>query len=184
MMLSPCGRAVFIEVPKTGSTACVTHLRDKAGWYQAAFPGMARGRHAWLVQPVEPVTFGVLRNPWDRMVSVWKSYAPRGGTLKQWLNQGAFKLGGADLLSFTQIEWLAHVEFRLRYEMLAADWVWLRDILYNDVGVLLPDAPIPKMNVSPPRDDPEWTPELIAWVKDRFAADVDAGQYEGPSTGW
>ena len=183
-MISPDRRALFVEVCKTGSTAAARHLASN-GWVQNGakghkrIPGTALGRHARLekdsvtyVRNTGMRTYGVVRNPWDRMASLWRASAP--GTMSFWeyMNSGRFKHGGYDVLRMTQATWLYGVEHVIRYEQLTEQWN-----LYPD----LPAGELPKVNVSKNRAKPDWEQREVDIIAERFAEDIRRWGYEGPT---
>ena len=192
MMRSPDGRVLFIEVCKNASTACARHL-GQAGWRQldgtrnpGPPPGSHPGRHAYLtpagVQWARDrgvTVLGVVRNPWDRVASLWRSQQMTDGIATWWRRNERIKLGGVDFKAFSQTEWLRGAAHVLRYEQLEDDWRAL-----TRAG-LLPDIPatgLPKVNA--PRLDgptPTWTSELIESVHRAYAIDIERWAYSGPS---
>lgn len=190
MMLHPHGVAVFIEVPKTGSTACTLHLRDAGGWFQNGSKGTKQvpgtsfpGRHALLSQETRDVfddlgvtAYGVVRNPWDRMASLWRASAPGSTSFISYLKTGRFTHGHIDIMTTPQHEWLRWVDHVIHYENLAREW----DQMSYQFGHL-PLGPIPPRNVSKSRAIPPWTAEEIAIVAERFAIDAEVYGYGGPS---
>ena len=189
MMIHPDGLAVFVEVPKTGSTAATLHLRNAGKWFQNGskghnqLPGTYTGRHAAIEDETKAfldehdvVSYGVVRNPWDRMASMWRASAPGSTRFIEYLKTGKFIHGPYDLLHKPQREWLRHVTHVIRYEDLERTW----DQLHYQFGHL-PLGPIPQKNVSKNRAVPEWTREELDIVEKRFLVDAEHFGYTGPS---
>ena len=190
MMISPERTALFVEVCKTGSTAMLFALKER-GWYQNGargyrrIPGSGPGRHAYLTEPsVEHcrrhgiVTFGTVRNPWDRMASLWRSTVSDKQTFWQFLTGRRVKMGSVDILRFPQVQWLYGVDHVLRYEHLQEDLDELHHMLFPS------HAETPRLgqhNVSVRRDEPDWTEREVELVADRFAPDIERFGYTGPS---
>lgn len=186
MMIHPEGQAVFVEVPKTGSTAATKHL-SKHKWFQngskaAVLPGTTYGRHSYpneitrrFLEEHLCTSYGVVRNPWDRMASLWRASAPGNTPFFEYMTTGKFKHGDMDILMQPQRQWLEHVDVVMTYERLAEDW---------DKQPDLPPGPLPVVNRSKNRAMPAWTKEEIDLVAERFAIDIETYGYEGPTNGW
>lgn len=183
MMISPNGRAIFIEIPKTGSTAATLHLQ-RHKWFQNGMKGTKRigtfpGRHGALTdEDRETLTelgvtvYCVVRNPFDRAASMWRASNPKSSwSLYEYFTKGRFNHGKFDLLRKPQVDWAAHADHVLHYETLDRDW--------NDC-LDLPVGPLPKVNVSKKRAEPEWTDRELELIADRFAADINRWGYDGP----
>lgn len=188
MMIHPEGKAVFVEVPKTGSTAATKHLNSH-GWFQngargyAPMPASHTGRHGMITDHLKEwldehgvTVYGVVRNPWDRMASLWRSSSPGTTPFDTYMKTGKFVHGSTDLIMTPQHEWLRNVDVIMRYERLAEDWDYWSD-RYNE----LPRGPLPVVNRSKDRSVPEWTEEEINMIAERYAIDIETYGYEGPS---
>ena len=188
MMIHPTGKAVFVEVPKTGSTACTKHLHAH-GWFQnggkgyATLPNTATGRHSYptastkaFLDEMGATSYGVVRNPFDRMASLWRASAPGNTGFHAYMISGKFRHGDMDILTQPQHTWLDNVDHVMRYEALEEQWDYWAD-RYGD----LPLGSIPVINRSKNRAVPEWTSEEIDIVAQRFAVDIETYGYEGPS---
>jgi len=187
MMLHPEGRAVFVEIPRTGSTAATVFLRSH-GWFQNGarghhpLPMTMLGRHApispearVLLRAQDVPTFAVVRNPWDRMASAWRIDNGKEGDLERYLKHGRFMHGKLDILRMTQVSWTYGVEHVLRYETLEHDWdthIWHLPALPRDGFA--------RLNV-PPQPKPDWTQEAIDIVAKRFAPDIERWGWTGPT---
>ena len=188
MMIHPDGVAVFVEVPKTGSTAATLHLR-KHGWFQngskgtipvtGAFPG----RHSYpsaatrqLFDRTGVTAYGVVRNPWDRMASLWRSSAPGNTTFLDYMTTGRFTHGPIDVMTCQQDTWLKHCDYVLHYEQLEDIWSELAGAFGH-----LPPGPLPRANVSKRRATPLWTKAEVDLIADRFALDIETYGYTGPT---
>ena len=190
MMIHPDGIAVFVEVPKTGSTAATIHLRDKGKWFQngskgtKAIPGTGfTGRHSYPNEVTRRhfdelgvTVYGVVRNPWDRMASLWRASAPGTTSFLEYMRTGKFKHGPIDIMTCQQRTWLQNVDHVIRYEELERTW----DQMAFQFGHL-PIGPLPKVNVSKSRAEPDWTQEELDIVADRFALDIATYGYTGPT---
>lgn len=194
-MIHPEGVAVFVEVPKTGSTACTLHLR-KHKWFQngsqgtipvtGAFPG----RHSYpnaatrqLFDQTGVTAYGVVRNPWDRMASLWRSSAPGNTSFIDYMRRGKFTHGPIDVMTCQQRTWLEHVDHVMRYETLEQDWAAHATVpdVPDPPRPLLPPGPIAPANVSKNRAKPDWTQDEIDIVAERFALDIETYGYTGPT---
>ncbi len=162
--------------PGQNPTGKLDFLMQKRGvtqeWYDQAF------------------TFAIVRNSWDRLVSLYaylskrRSYKriPRTGHFtnfdafvrhvtndgKGWTEQQLCKRGSGEYRSL-QSFWLQWgVKFVGRYEHLDGDW----RLLCMKVG--LKHSPLPKQNASTHRDYREYyTPELQRMVKDYYADEIE-----------
>jgi len=185
MMIHPAGVAAFVEVPKTGSTAMVRHLNRRGGWAQNGkhgppIPGTETGRHAPLTKEAAAwcrdngiTTYGVVRNPFDRMASLWR--ASGQGSFTQWMNRGRFRVQGIDVVRTPQLEWLQFVDRVLLYEMLEAEVAKIN----WDTGHM-PKGPIERVNVSKRSTEPDWTDEALDLVLKHHQADLDVWGYPTP----
>lgn len=186
MMLNYQRKAAFIEVCKNASTACAVLLRNHGWWQNGAknrprIPHTLSGRHAYLTrQAKEHMTeagwtvYGVVRNPWDRMASLWRADDPQPA-FGEMLKRGRYKMGGVSILIFDQVDWLYGVDHVLRYEHLE------RDLAAHAEDLGLHAAPkLPPVNISRSRATPPWTPELIDLVGARFNRDVERWGYTPP----
>ncbi len=188
MMISPDRDAIFIEVCKTGSTAAARYLREH-GWVQNSslkprIISTDAGRHSFLTEETMPHirgmrTYGVVRNPWDRMASLWRASCPSHKPFWTFLNRGRFRLGPADALHFQQVNWLYGVEHVIRYETLNDDWQRLAD-KYGDLPSL-PKGGLPVVNKSKDRRTPQWTRRERDLIARRFADDIATFGYKEPS---
>ena len=138
MIIHPDGEAVFLEVPKNGSTAISVWLRRQHGWVQngsdMTVDGTQQGRHGWLdADQAEMLTsngvriYGVCRNPWERAASLWRGHAPGSQSFDDWLKRGRFMHGRIDVKNTGQSFWLEHATDVLRYEHLEAEWRWAHE---------------------------------------------------------
>ena len=189
MMIHPQGVALFVEVPKTGSTACTLHLR-KHGWFQNGMKGTKQipgttfpGRHSYLdaaarqlLDQTEVTVYGVVRNPWDRMASLWRASAPGTVPFLEYMQTGKFRHNHIDIMTAQQRTWLEFADHVIRYEELGRNW----DQMSYQFGHL-PVGPIPVSNRSKRRASPNWTQEEIDLIADRFALDIQTYGYTGPS---
>ena len=189
MMIHPNGVAIFVEVPKTGSTACTVHLNKKGHWFQNGskgtklIPDTFAGRHSVIsdksremLTDMGVTVYGVVRNPWDRAASLWRASAPHSDTFMRYMTQGKFKHGPLDLMTEQQWTWLRNVDHVIRYEDLERTW----DQMAYQFGHLAP-GPLPKVNVSKRRAKPDWTREELDLVAHRWRDDIEHFGYTGPS---
>lgn len=191
MMISPDGRALFVEVPKTGSTAASAFLR-KNGWWQNGsqgarrVPGTVTGRHTTLtaesgqwMDEHEVVAYGVVRNPWDRMASLWRASAPGTQSFWDYMTTGRFNTGDYDLIHMQQADWLEHVDYVMRYETLIGDWTMRAAALGHLPPI--PEHGFDVVNRSKRQAKPEWTQREIDLISERFELDIAVWGYTGPS---
>lgn len=191
--VSPDGLYAFVEVPKTASTAARDFLQAdgwrpnsvaRKGW---KIPGLDRGRHAALTPEATRFmddrgiqSFAVIRNPWDRMASLWRSSTPAGVTLNEYLKTGRFPASGMSILHTPQCVWAIGVTETLRYEHLIEDWNNLAD-RWPDFPRLNPKHGLPVVNKRNPGREPEWDEESLEIVRTRFSIDAERWGYTGPT---
>lgn len=190
MIIHPEGVAIFLEVPKNGSTAISMWLRRSHGWIQngsdMTVPNTQVGRHGWLDDAtgkwlqVEGVRiYGVCRNPFERASSLWRGHAPGSQSFDDWLKRGKFMHGRVDVKNTGQSFWLQHATDILRYEHLEEDWKTAHDAEPR----IIPEWPsggIPRENVSKKKAKPEWNDFQMDWVRQKWAIDIAMGGYSGP----
>lgn len=188
MMIHPDGVAVFIEIPKTGSTSATHYLNKKAKWFQngakgtSPIPGTFPGRHSHpneesraLFDEHGVTVYCVVRNPWDRMASMWRASAPGSTSFIDYLKTGKFKHGPYDLMTKPQLDWAKWADHVIRYEELERTWEQMAFQFGH-----LPNGPLPKINVSKNRAVPQWTREELDIIEKRFIDDIEKFGYTGP----
>lgn len=153
----------FIENPKTGSTSIAKWLGAHAGGKRP--PARVWPRHSFpFAKDGSVLTFGVVRDPVDRMVSAWrrKHYST---PFPQWLrSSGELYVGGIDFLRTPQVAWLRFCDAVLDFSNLGPEFDVLADRLDWDGPLLYHEnrAVADRFEVSD---------EDRALIADRFAPD-------------
>lgn len=206
-MISLAGRYMFVHIPKTGGTSLKHALagydiRDRTT-ADAAQAVCVQGhrtlaeldRHAEAIG-VEPLfRFTVVRNPWDRLLSLF-SYLTSGGSgsfidlrraAEIWPYRGDFRRFVLEGLPRMPLRWhfrpqtywigdraedIARLDFIARYERLGADY----EIIRERVGAA---APLPRLRPSthPPFADC-YDAEMVRIVGAVYARDIELLHYE------
>jgi hypothetical protein len=130
MIVSHLYKFQFIHIPRTGGTALTQavapHVCAELGnaWYpktqeegRAGWQGKFHTTHMHSRIVEEPsyrrdyFTFSIVRNPWDRVVSLWKRYN-KGRTMKDFLLdiRDSDKATAARCLRWNQVDWLVGKE--------------------------------------------------------------------------
>jgi len=191
VIIHPEGEAVFVEVPKTGSTAVTIFLQKQHQWVQngsgLSIDNTMLGRHGWLSTEQRDMyashgvpIFGVCRNPFERASSLWRGHAPGSTSFTEWLKTGRFQHGNVEIKTTPQTFWLQGCTDVLRYEHLTEDWA-AAVAKYPGVLPPLPDGGLPRVNVSKKTQKPEWDEWQLEWVRKTFAVDIAFGGYSGPA---
>ena len=182
---------IFVHVPKTAGTSITRTLLTNPG--VSRIPGRKHMPCRTLRENYPGVRcFGFVRNPWDRIVSLF-SFIKDGGVksydfgdrqlalkrgFKAWLLEGSFVAperagwGGRPVQRQPQLFWLKGCSFVGRYERLQKDF----DQACRLIGV--PSARLPRNNTSvhPPYQelyDDETREAVAKW----FAADIERWGY-------
>lgn len=159
------GKAVFLEHPRTGSTA-VREALKKIG-------GQPVTRHSYVKAQRDELTVVVIRNPFDVLVSWWLITGEREGykTFADFLVRGkdrSLMTVGGKLFYYTQ-----HANVILRYENLAFE---LGNLLR---ALKLPQVILPQRNKTP-RKMPYrsyYIPETISIVEDLYIGELERYGY-------
>lgn len=181
MRYLPDHRITFIHNPKTAGTSISSWLDDNFKTVEGRKHGSWKEVKEFF--PSTIFTFGVVRNPWERLASWYKfagdgdfetwlttrlmyghndipsigmTFKPHVGWARQWYNLGT-----------PQSDWLGdNVNLTLRYENLEEDFKEVQRILGCD-------KPLPKLNISSLTDYKKlYTIEMIELVKDVYIKDV------------
>lgn len=115
----------FVRNPKTASSAIFSVL-TKTG-----FEGVVRGNrsatHDFPLEPIPGLVFGVVRNPWARLVSGWgMDTRNKDISFNRWVkNDPAWLIEDYDFARTSQRLWLEHCTMILRFENLAEEFAQL-----------------------------------------------------------
>ena len=183
MIYLPKHKIVFIHNPKTGGTSIANWLTNNFETVR----GRLHGNHleAQHFFPDATIHFGVVRDPWSRLVS-WYKHANDTRTIsfKDWLLRNAFAHQPA--LSFqsnlmwarnwytlttTQTEWFNNNTKILRFETLDKDFEYIQDLLGCNI-------PLPVLNSTTKTDLNYYDAELAELVRDIYLEDVIKYNYE------
>lgn len=218
MIISPGRRFIFIHIPKTGGTSMALALEDRAQADDILIgdtPKAVRRRqrlkkleapgrlwkHARLSDidgmeglPDDPFIFTMVRNPWDRMVSLY--YWSRAQTFDHPLIQAAITLEFNDFISTNTLEMACRRDATQLYvtdakgQMRCDAFVRLEHL---DTDLTPVEAhlgfrvSLPRANASErPATAEVYTEEMRQRVADLFAADIARFGYtfpEGARTG-
>lgn len=138
-------RFIFLHIPRTGGTSVETLLRGGDLWrdrpdekhLSASEARRLYGADAWD----RYFTFTFVRNPWDRMVSLWKSrYYAQAPTLREFLVRYRPRPHEPSSPRYADILDL-NVDFVGRYERLQQDF----DLVCDRIGI--PRAVLPRVEV-------------------------------------
>lgn len=142
MRYLPQHNITFIHNPKTAGTSVSQWLDDNF----ITIRGRKHGNHVEVKEffPKTVYTFGVVRDPWERMVS-WYLFAGKGaGTFEQWLYSRLFHNNNTGLtfnpeipwsmawykLSTPQADWFGDdINCVLRYENLQEEFAEIKKLL-------------------------------------------------------
>jgi len=183
MIYLPEHKIVFIHNPKTGGTSI-------ANWLTKNFKtvrGRLHGNHleAQHFFPNAELYFGVVRDPWSRLVS-WYKHANdiRTISFKDWLLKNAFSY--QPTLSFQnnlmwarnwytlitpQSNWFNNNTKILRFESLNNDFEYIQDLLGCNKS-------LPVLNSTQQSNINYYDAELIELVRDIYLEDVIKYNYE------
>jgi len=163
---------VFVENPKTASSSC------RRG-FQAVGGNTMFSKHCTLMAdpyPDRPYKIVVVRNPFDRIISMWK-YNHEHMELNDWLKGRAWEVGtGIDVKRCPQRAWAFRCSVIVKYEELQERW----PKLLNTMG--LPYTPLPVLNVTKGRMGLPHYRDIIddearAIIEDRFYPDFEEFGY-------
>jgi len=169
MLVSRKHRFVFIHIPKTGGSSVTAALapylddpkpvnpRDEKGWQIKHHVGAMHAIPKAKDIPKGFMPAAVIRNPYDRMASIWWSFGrPVYGFeefVLQFTKDGGFPPGVFAFYTFPQWEWLMDVDrlerfWTIQFEDIASDF---EDFCHD---VHLPLLRLPHRNQKDPR--PPW----------------------------
>ena len=153
----------FVENPSTGSTAVANWLLRHADGRRP--PDVLKHEFPFKHNP-GMVTFGVIRHPYDRLVSAWrrKYY---NTDFNVWLDSHPLIVGPVDLLRTPQETWLWLCDVILNYEELDLAFA----MIAKDMG--WPNEPLPVENQAIHPGYPKLLPHSVTKILDRFKLDFD-----------
>lgn len=185
-------RFIFVHIPKTGGSSVIEtlfpELIGRWGTYRSHFLPEEYSARVWR----EYFTFCFLRNPWDRMVSLYHYWCDgkyldlprRDLTFAEFCRSYQQVLryqGQLNIHAQPQSVFLTRkrrsIQFCGRYETLQRDF----NQVCSHLG--LPRTPLPRKIPSLNRRPGSYRqyyaaePELVALVAQAFAADIEAGGY-------
>lgn len=181
MRYLPQHKITFIHNPKTAGTSISQWLDDNFETVEGRKHGSWKEAQEFFPDTV--FTFGVVRNPWERLAS-WYKFAG-DGDFENWLTN-RLMYGHNDIpsmgmtfkpqvswsrqwynLGTPQADWLGDsVNLTLRYESLAEDFTEIQRILECD-------KPLPVLNKSNLTNYKDlYTIDTVRLVKEKYAKDV------------
>ncbi len=166
-------RFVFVHVPKTGGVSVTEALGGRT-------KGMALHLPLARIKAGNRFTFGFMRNPWARLVSLHRFLMADGRAtvpFRPWLTDGAFNLdedrdGDPPLQRRPQMWWLDGCDFIGRFERLQEDF----DLVSTHIGI----APrrLPHLNATAGGDwRGEYDDGTWGFVERHFARDIERFGY-------
>jgi hypothetical protein len=178
----------FIHIPKNGGSSIMNWLRTNCVNYiiPASFSnGLIMHQTSEMIPKIGAKTFAVIRNPWDRTVSLWafwKSMKSNENTPNASItfedfvkNMNTFKFAPSAwfTLDVSQKQWIPNgVTYLLRFENLEADFQQIQNYLGTNI-------PLPYLNKSVHDVDYHtyYTPETQTLVATMFKDDIDTWGY-------
>ena len=184
MLISVEKRSIFVHVPKTGGNSIVGALRsvwsdasDGSRWATSSpiirVHMSARELNGVIPDWASYYSFAFVRNPWDRMVSLWSFMTKQEISFDNWMKTVP---GDSILLSMPQTYFLMGIDGRPlvssigRFENLRSD--------FHNISAQWGSPVITHENKShhkPYRD--YYSPALAQLVADRYWADIQAFGY-------
>lgn len=125
----------FLHVPRTGGTALAAH------W--ALRPPEYLGHDA--AQPGEGLRYGVVRNPYERILSLYLMFRPGSDaeSFRTWVREGCQALNGhPNHVTFPAHFWLRRADYVMHYERLAWRLDRLSEILGREPMDVRPSTPL------------------------------------------
>lgn len=201
-MISDRYRCIFVHIPRTAGSAIEEAISGRDWWFVNPLTKHLTARQARLLYGkrrwCEYFSFAFVRNPWDKLVSMWESNFYRRQrrklrTFKEFVrdvNRNRFEqhtLHYHRILDLTPDAQLspwdrfmrnqmgqAHVKFVGRFESLQIDM----ERVFAEIGI--PAAQLPVLNRSEHRRQYReyYDDETIKIVADRFATDIKLFNYE------
>jgi len=185
MRYLPDHKITFIHNPKTAGTSISQWLDDNF----KTVAGRKHGHHVEVAEffPDTVFTFGVVRNPWERLASWYMFAGQNSGSFENWLYTRLYNSADAGLtfnpqipwsmawykLSTPQADWFGDdINLVLRYENLKKDFEKVKNLLHCD-------AELPIINTSNDYDYKSmYTDDLVELVRDVYIKDVIRYNYE------
>jgi hypothetical protein len=155
----------FIHIPKTGGSSIKTWVRNNNLTHQILLGGH------YAPTPADPVTNGfvVVRNPWDRIVSLYL-FMRTQLSFEDYFKHKLYRDFPTGKLN--QVDFIDDTTRILRFESLDADFVQIQELTgcYEPLG---------KINVNTRRENYQsyYTSELQNLVADMFARDIERFKY-------
>lgn len=182
MRYLPEHRITFIHNPKTAGTSISQWLDDNFKTVEGRKHGNWKEVNEFFPNTI--FTFGVVRNPWERLASWYMFAGHHSENFADWLTQrlmygtGELSVGMSFKPQFSwarqwynlgtpQADWLGdNVNLTLRFESLQEDFVEVQHILECDVE-------LPVLNKSNLTDYKDlYTMDLVELVKDVYMKDI------------
>lgn len=186
MMTSAKHNLVFVAITKTATRSIYAALKKH-------FDGELVQEHQKEIPPQYAglFTFAVLRNPYDRLVSVYwatcrrgndaygfKKYVSRTGTFAELVDNLDSVMEDPSELALPQVEWVKpnRIDRFLRFENIAAEWAALP---FNTTGVKLErlNPTVKEAGPQNPVARESWetfmTPDIKAIIREKYADDFD-----------
>ena len=165
---------IYVRVPRTASTTFTARLREQFP-YELIEVGKQHAtseelKHLWGPLWDTYFTFGLIRNPWEWLVSVYNS----GAAIGEWpgdrvLPKDTPGIHPGQRMGLTFDEWV-------RKGPSQADWLQGVDKVYRMEDVMRGEKKTNAVKHSPYQ---EWyTPELAEYVGSRYWWEVEKGNYE------
>jgi hypothetical protein len=169
----------FIHVPKTGGISIITWLRNSFKIFQLhSVKKYALHPSTDMFNSLLPETFAVVRNPWDRIVSLWAFWTEANKsdiTFDTFVrNLGSYKFSEREWFTFDtpQKAWIPNgVTHLLKFETLEEDF----KVIQVRLGC---NESLPKLNTSNHNDyRTYYTQETIQIIADVFKDDIETFGY-------
>jgi hypothetical protein len=178
----------FIHIPKTGGSSIANWLRTNH-WEDITRPHWSDWKFMHqssdMIPSIGAKTFAVIRNPWDRTVSLWAFWKDMrsnkntpNATISfedfvKNMNTFRFSPDAWFTLDLPQKAWIPDgVTYLIRFENLETDFKQIQDYLGTN-------APLPHLNKSTHESDYHtyYTSETQALVATMFKDDIDTWGY-------
>lgn len=181
----------FIHVPRTGGTSGYAMLKTKRSHFQGwglhksgeEFGSVFQcGRHFSR----RFFTFGFIRNPWDRLLSLYQylhsNELTRAESFIDWLVEYQDLDGGRPAMVLLQ-----HADFVGRYESFVESWTFiLKHLGFYQQEDVIPPARFAHLNGRPKpvkqRFEQKITPEADAFIRKHHEIDINFGGYRHATT--
>lgn len=175
---------IFVHVPRTAGTAIRQALRLGTGELHTPALELRHrlGSREWSAR----FSFGFVRNPWDRVLSLYRKLQPAGAPegFREWVLGGfpAPRRDGVNVAA-PMLELLGDgrrpiVDFIGRYEELAFCWARIRARVAPRWRYPVPET-LPRIDSTGGEGCQRWyDPELLDLVARRYAGDIAVFGYE------